>query len=54
MLRKASVASMLYVMSYLVVYCYAAENKTAKQPSYIMVCCLRHFQSKTNPALGTI
>ncbi|XP_078368013.1 collagen triple helix repeat-containing protein 1-like [Oculina patagonica] len=36
MLRKASVASMLYVMSYLVVYCYAAENKTAKQPSYIM------------------
>ncbi|XP_078367972.1 uncharacterized protein LOC144651826 [Oculina patagonica] len=35
-LFKVSVASMLYVMSYLAVYCDAAENKTGKQPSYIM------------------
>ncbi|KAL9975701.1 hypothetical protein ACROYT_G012892 [Oculina patagonica] len=35
-LFKLSVASMLYVMSYLAVYCCAAENKTGKQPSYIV------------------
>ncbi len=44
MLRKVSVASVLYVMSYSVVYCDVAENKTEKQPSYIVVCCLCHMQ----------
>ncbi len=48
MLRKVSVASVLYVMSYLAVYCDAAENKTGKQPSYVTVCCLRHEQSQTH------
>ena len=42
MLRKVSLASMLYVMLYLAAYCDAVENKTAKQPPYVMVCHLRH------------
>lgn len=38
LITKVSVVSMLHLMSILAYYCAAEDNKTAKQPSPVVVC----------------